>query len=219
MKRPVSLATVPLATVPLATVPLATVPLATVPLATVPLATVPLATVPALFVFLGLLGCNASPSTAAPSSSSPAGLEAAEPAKGRARASRASGTSGGPRGPKWRFTYQGALEGSVEGSVLTVIDKGMPNTITLAGGGFDKERTAKATAKFSGRIVTGGPSPTAVITLTLADGTQCRPASSPLAATVTDAAPKTFQAVIKGSLRCDGDKDITFEGTLVKKPT
>lgn len=121
----------------------------------------------------------------------------------------------GKRVPKWKVDYSGELEGSIQGSILSVQTM-IPGTVVLAGAAFSPDRTARAAERLSASIVTSENPPTATVKLTLADGTRCR--SRATAATrILDGDRESFHAELSGALECGGDRAVTFEATLRSK--
>jgi hypothetical protein len=124
------------------------------------------------------------------------------------------------RAPKWRFEYSGDLNGSVEGTILTmmVMQAGGSPRYTLAGGAMAPDLKSQATESFNGTVMTLGDSTTTTIRVVLADGTQCHvDGVEPTKFRVLDDDKKTFHAELSGSLRC-GEARATFDAVFNKDP-
>ncbi len=124
------------------------------------------------------------------------------------------------RATKWRFEYAGDLNGSVEGTILTmmVMQAGDGPRYTLAGGAMSPDLKSQATESFNGTVMTLGDSTTTTIRVVLADGTQCHvDGVEPTTFRVLDDDKKTFHAELSGSLRC-GETRATFDAVFNKDP-
>ncbi len=111
---------------------------------------------------------------------------------------------------EWQFQYEGELGGTVQGEILAVT--AVMTNLTLAGGAYGESPGQRATQKFrmSLSLTADGQARSALMNLTLPDGTTCRSASE-AAAEIRDADKQTFDASFAGELDCDG-KAVTFEG-------
>lgn len=126
------------------------------------------------------------------------------------------------KGPKWKVVYTGDLNGSIEGGIMTALKIGM-NT-TVAGAGMTKDKKDKAKEALQATISGPPGKQTAMVTLTLADGTQCgvtaESAKQPAELKISEPDPKKLRAELKGALGCGEKKDklITYTATLNAKP-
>lgn len=123
------------------------------------------------------------------------------------------------KGPKWTITYSGGMSGEISGNIMTAMVMG-PNT-TVAGRGMNADKTGSAPAGFSATITKGGDKPTAMLRMTLADGTKCRITSGSVdgkeTVKIINPDAKEFQAELTGKLGCGDDKKIVSYKAVLKK--
>ena len=138
-----------------------------------------------------------------------------------AREAQADATSARTRrAPNWRFDYSGDVNGSVEGTILTVMSMqgaGGPR-VTLAGGALAPDLKSQATQGFNGTVMTMGDNTATTIRVVLADGTRCQvDGAQPTTFRVLDDDKKTFHAELSGSLLC-GEARAQFDAVFDKDP-
>lgn len=128
----------------------------------------------------------------------------------------ASGPALAARKTEWQFTFADAPADPVSGEVMSATL--MMNNLTVAGRAYGEQPGQSAPQKFRMTITrsTSGEVQSALLNLTLPDGTRCRSTRN-VELDIQDDDSKTLALSMTGELDCDGDER-SFEGWVDADP-